>query len=331
MTRLRRETLGTLALAMTGLVLTAGAGCRSKTQPSADGSASALTVSSSAPRPALAVGDELIVKDTIGEFRLARIVQVNDASVLCEFAADRSKAEIPKDLVARVSASGYEPGVNEFVICQTTVSHWEGCHVQQRTGETFVVRDESGVTRTLEAAKIVQPSPTMAQRIKQRFEQNTTRDRPRTAERSVAANTNQAVSAPAHNTAAAATAAATVPVAEPAPPYEPRPGDEVLAKREDGSWYAGRIRRLTPTKVHVVWDDKQPWSQCEYGDVVQKPSNPAQVEPGQRVLAASKPSGKWEYFQVREVDKRHAIVEDSNGEQRKVRRRDMLVVDTRTP
>lgn len=294
-----------LAIAVVA-ALGAAASCKSASAPTNDAAVEGAEHADTL-RDTVSVGDEVVVQDDIAVFRHGRVLQVTESGVNCEFSADRSSAQIPSSRVVRLSNDVKVPWKQgDWGVCKTSPSHWEGCAIVHVNNDTIDVLDESSARHRLAPSEIARPTEVMIATIKKRYRGD------------VASAMAQVPSVSA--------SALLVPKVPPPAQYEPKPGDEVLAKRDDGQWYGGRVRRITPTKVHVVWDDKQPWSQFDYGVVLPKPSTLAQVQPGQQVLAPTKTKGKWETFRVKETQGRHVILLDDQQQERKVRLRDVLVV-----
>jgi len=108
------------------------------------------------------------------------------------------------------------------------------------------------------------------------------------------------------------------------PAWEARPGEEIVARYDDGSWRGGKVRRLTPTTIHVSWEDRSPLSIREPSHVAPKPKTPHAVAPGQTVLVRPRKGAIWDCGLVEKTDSKGVVVIDKDGGSRKARAVDVL-------
>lgn len=273
-------------------------GCQAKKAQEQIVEASEETDAGSPSEGRLAVGDSVVVESEEASFWSGRVVQVEGSKVVYEYGSGPSKGEAERDKVYAVEASsGVKDG--DFVICQTGPGMWNGCLVKRVNGGAYVAEDCWGKPYNLTASQVIVPSSEARARIETKHHE---------------------ASKPREFLKAAKGAG------DPWRPeaWSPRPGEDIVAKFTDSSWYGGRIRRVTPTKVHIAWDDRMPPSERDYGDVAPRPSKPVTVQEGQYVIGRPRKGAKWDYFLVETVDDKGVLLVDKDGEKKKVKKRDVI-------
>jgi hypothetical protein len=289
------------AVAVTVLGLVLSNGC-AKDKP-VDQVSSAPSSSAPAPRPEpraeVSVGDTVVVESGDATFVSGRVVKVADG-VTYEQGSRKATAQSPKDRVYPVTSDqASKVSVNDFAVCRTAPTTWTGCLVKQQRQAVLEVEDALGKVYELPTADVLALREEARERIGRKHKEMAD-----------------------HRDFFAAVSRAK----QPARPegWEARPGDEIVARHDDGSWRGGRIRRLTPTKVHVSWDDKSPLSERDPAEVAPKPKKPQEVLPGQMVLARPRKGTVWDFFRVESVDGKGVVIVDRDGGSRKARKSDVI-------
>lgn len=250
------------------------------------------------------VGDHVVVESEEASFWSGRVVQADGSKVVYEYGSGPSKGEAEMDKVYAVEASAsMEAKEGDFVICQTGPGTWNGCLIKRVNGGAYVSEDGWGNPYNLTASQVIVPSSEARARIESK---------------------HHAGSKSREFLKAAKEAG------DPWRPegWSPRPGEDIVAKFTVASWYGGRIRRVTPTKVHIAWDDRMPPSERDYGDVAPRPSKPLAVREGQYVIGRPRKGAKWDFFLVEAVDDKGVLLVDKDGEKKKVKKRDVIPLGT---
>lgn len=304
MIRARTSTAGFI---VTGLVLVLSA-CdkdeKQNGQPVAAPSASAPTRATTDHRHAIAEGDAVVVESGDATYWEGKVVKVESEQVTYEYGTNRSTGEAPRDRVYVVT-QGHRTVAQEgdVAICKTGPASWNPCEVKRVADATYMAEDASGKTHTLSASEIVVPNEGGKARLLERFE-----------------------AASKHRDFLRAARSAGPPRRPDG--WTPKPGDEVVAKFTDASWYGGRIRRLTPHRIHIAWDDKSAPSERDYGEVAPKPETASEVEVGEYVLGRPRRGTRWDYYHVESVDDTGVLLVDKDGRKRRVRKSDVIPLGT---
>ncbi|MDZ4064931.1 MAG: hypothetical protein U1E22_09730, partial [Coriobacteriia bacterium] len=252
----------------------------------------------------IAAGDSVVVENEESSFWSARVVRVDGSKIVYEYGSGQSKGETEQDKVYAVGAgSASVAGEGEFAICQTGPGAWNGCMIKRVNGGAYVAEDFWGKSYNLTVSQVIVPRSEARGRIESKHRE---------------------ASKPREFLKAASGAG------DPWRPegWSPRPGEDIVAKFTDASWYGGRIRRVTPTKVHIAWDDRMPPSERDYGDVAPRPSKPIAVREGQYVIGRPRKGAKWDYFLVESVDDKGVVLVNKDGEKKKVKQRDVIPLGT---
>lgn len=293
---------GAFALGV-GIILT---GCdeeKKAPEPAAQPPASTSTATSgpsSDQRSEIKKGDAVIVESGTAVYWAGKVVEVDGDKVKYEYGTNRSQGESERDRVY-VVASDHRTVAREddVAVCKTGPTNWNPCEIKRVDRGSYIADDLWGKMHTLEASEIVVPNEAGRERLREKLEE-----------------ANQ------HRAFVQAARAAGWPRRPEG--WTPRPGDDVVAKFTDASWYGGRIRRLTPTKIHIAWDDKSEPSQRDHDEVVPKPEAAQEVEAGQYVLGRPRRGTLWDYFRVESVDEKGVVIVDKDGRKRKVRQSDVI-------
>jgi hypothetical protein len=295
MTRFRTA----LAVTLLGLVLTNGCAKDKPVDQVASAPASSAPAPPAEPRPEVSVGDTVVVESGDATFVSGRVVKVADG-VTYEHGPRKATAQSPNDRVYPVASDQpSKVNVNDFAVCKTAPHTWTGCLVKGERQGGLEVEDALGKSYELPTTDVLALRVEARERIGRKHKEMAD-----------------------HRDFFAAVSRAK----QPARPegWVARPGDEIVARHDDGTWRGGRIRRLTPTKVHVSWDDKSPLSERDPAEVAPKPKKAQDVQPGQMVLARPRKGTVWDFFRVESVDGKGVVIVDRDGASRKARKSDVI-------
>lgn len=251
-----------------------------------------------------AAGDSVVVENEEGSFWAARVVREEGSKIVYEYGSGQSKGEAERDKVYAIGARAETVArEGDFAICQVGPGTWNGCLVKRVNGGAYVAEDFWGKPFNLTVSQVIVPSSETRARIESKHRE---------------------ASKPREFLKAASAAG------DPWRPegWSPRPGEDIVAKFTDSSWYGGRIRRVTPTKVHIAWDDRMPPSERDYGDVAPRPSKPIAIREGQYVIGRPRKGARWDFFLVESVDDKGVLLVNKDGEKKKVKGRDVIPLGT---
>ncbi len=289
------------AVTLTSLGLALASGCKKDKPVDPVSVAPSATAPAALPEPApqLSVGDAVVVESDDATFVSGRVIKVAE-QVAYEHGPRKATAQSSKDRVYLVVPTpGSEVNVNDFAVCKTTPTTWTGCLVKREGQGVLEVEDALGKAYELPTTDVLSLRKEAQERIGRKYKDMAD-----------------------HRDFFAAVSRARRPVRPEG--WEARPGDEIVARHDDGTWRAGRIRRLTPTKVHVSWDDKSPLSHRDPAEVAPRPKKPQEVEPGQMVIARPRRGTVWDFFRVQSVDDKGVVIVDRDGASRKARKGDLI-------
>ena len=190
-----------------------------------------------------------------------------------------------------------------MAVCKTATASWNPCEVKRVADATYMAEDAVGKMHTLSAAEIVVPNEGGKTRLVEKLnDANKHREFLRAARRAGPPRRPEG--------------------------WTPKPGDEVVAKFTDASWYGGRIRRMTPDRIHIAWDDKSTPSERDYDEVAPKPEKASEVEAGGYVLGRPRRGTRWNFYRVESVDETGVLLVDKDGRKRRVRKSDIIPLGT---
>ena len=244
------------------------------------------------------MGENVLVEKEDGQFVQGRVVKDGDP-ITVEYGGRKTKIRVSDDRVYGLGSRAAAVTINDFAACKTAPDTWVGCLIKQVASGRVEVEDAQGKTYDLAEGDVVGLREETRRRIGQKHKELSE-----------------------HRDFFAAMNQQTRPYQPPG--WEPKPGDEVVARHEDGSWRGGRIRRITPTNVHVSWDDKSPLSIREAREVTPKPKKPQDVQPGQMVLARPRKGSVWELYRVQSIDAKGVLIVDQDGRSRKARKSELI-------
>ncbi|PIE05554.1 MAG: hypothetical protein CSA75_04135, partial [Sorangium cellulosum] len=206
------------------------------------------------------VGDLVVVESGKANFWEGKVLRVEGSTVVYEYGVNRAKGEAEIHRVY-VLKEGRQTAAktNDMAVCKTGPAAWNACEIKRLERGVFVADDVWGKAHELNALDVIFPNEATRGRIKEKLGR-----------------------ASGHRDFINAAKAAGLPRKPEG--WQPRPGDDIVAKFTDSSWYGGRIRRLTPTKIHVAWDDKSKPSERNHEQVAPKPKEAFEVREGQYVL-----------------------------------------------
>lgn len=288
-----------VAVTLLGLVLTNGCSKDKPADQVSSAPSSSATAAPTKPAPEVAVGDMVVVESGDASFVSGRVVKVAEG-VTYEHGPRKATAQSPKDRVYPVASDrASKVNANDFAVCRTAPNTWTGCLVKRERQGVLEVEDALGKSYELTTKEVLALREEARERIGLKHKEMADH-------RDFFAQVSRAK--------------------QPARPegWEARPGDEIVARHDDGSWRGGRIRRLTPTKVHVSWDDKSPLSERDPAEVTPKPKKAQDVKPGQMVLARPRKGTVWDFFRVESVDGKGVVIVDRDGGSRKARKSDVI-------
>ncbi len=245
-------------------------------------------------------GQKVIVESGTATYWSGIVVKVGDPKVTYRYGTNDSTGEADRNRVY-VVPPGHQTvaRADDVAVCDAAPEGWVPCLVKRVDGGKYLVDDVHGNTRTLVSSKIIVPNEGARARLRAKLDE-----------------------AFEHRDFVRAARAAGPPRLPEG--WTPRPGDDVVAKFTDASWYGGRIRRLTPTKIHIAWDDKSSPSERNHDEVAPKPEKAQDVREGQYVLGRPRKGTRWDYHRVERVDDRGVVIVDKDGRKRKVRKSDVV-------
>lgn len=262
------------------------------------------------PRPAsdqveeIAVGDAVIVESGMADFWSGKVTKVDGKTVTYEYGSNRSLGESEKARVYVLAPNrSTAAGQDDVAVCKTGPTSWMACEIKRVERGVYVVEDPWGKPHNLSANEVVWPNEACRERIKSKLQKE--------AKNREFVNAGKSAGNPRRPDG-----------------WTPRPGDEIVARFTDSSWYGGRIRRVTPTKVHIMWDDKSTPSERNHDEVAPKPKEACEVREGQYVLARPRRGTRWDYHRVESVDDKGVVLVDQEGRKRKVDKSDLIPLGT---
>jgi hypothetical protein len=246
------------------------------------------------------VGDQVVVEVEAASFWSGKVTNVKGSEVTYEYGSNRSKRKATRDTVyvlaprhVTVARSG------DYAVCRTGHASWSPCTIKDVIGAMYTAEDQWGKVHNLGASDIIAPREPTRDNVKAKLE-GQANDR-------VFLDAARAAGAPQRPEG-----------------WTPQPGDDVVALFEGSSWYGGRVRRVTPNKVQVAWDDNSKPSDRDYDEVAPKPETPQQVSVGQYVVARPRSGSLWDYYRVDSVEGDKVVLVDKNAAKRSVKTRDVL-------
>jgi hypothetical protein len=298
---------GTAGLIAMGLILIAS-GCdkdrKDDVAPMAASPSGSAAGPSNDQREQIKVGDDIVVESGSATFWAGKVVKLEDSKVVYEYGSNRSTGEAERDRVYVVAEDHRTVAhTDDLAICKTDPTSWNPCVVKREQQGAFLIDDSFGKEQKLSASEVIVPNAESRARIKEKLDK-----------------------AFKHRDFVHAARAAGLPRRPDG--WTPRPGDEIVAQFTDSSWYGGRIRRLTPTKIHIAWDDKSTPSERNHDEVAPKPEAPQEVREGQYVLGRPRRGSRWDYYLVVSVDERGVVLLDKEGRKRKVKKSDVIALGT---
>ena len=255
------------------------------------------------PPTAAAIGNEIIIETNNATFSTGTIVSSGD-QITYEHPPRKKTSQAPKDRVYVIGTTRTTKLQNgEHAACKTGTSQWSGCMIVSDSTTNVEVQDALGKTSTLEPTDVIALRPDAQERVR-----------------------NWMLEYAGHREFLADASCPNKPTRPSG--WEARPGEEVVALYDDGTWRTGRVRRLTPTNIHISWEDKSPPSIRTTENVVPKPKKPQTITQGQRALARPRKGSIWTCCLVEKVENNTVLIVDSNGTSRKARTSDIIPVES---
>ena len=287
-----------------GLSVASG-GCRegqkaSGTTGTASSREPVLKVADNDQQPVISEGDRVVVESGEATFWAGKVTKVDEAEITYEYGSNKSSSKAPKEKVYVVVANHKTNAkAGDHAICQTGATSWNPCLIKAINNGVYVATDQWGKDHNLGASEILLPNAGTKKNIGDTLAE-----------------------AAKHRGFIEAAKGSGAPMRPEG--WIPRPGDDVVAMFTASSWYGGRIRRVTPTKVQIAWDDKTTPSERNHDEVAPKPSDKQEISPGQFVLARPAKGTLWDFHRVETVEDESVVVVDKDGNKRTVKTSDLI-------
>jgi len=242
-------------------------------------------------------GDRVVVEQTAAEFFEGRVLGVDGTMLRVETLEGDSKS-VAKSDVYRLPAAGRKLGAGELAVCSPSPAKWVACRVESVKGQGLLAKDLDGHPLSLDAARVLAPTPVTLLNLERRFA--------RARERANFAD-------------------AVLRAGAPRAPRSWRPsGKERVVARQDGSWFSARVREVEDDGVSVEWSSDGRVSRIAASDLVPEPPWGLAPERGTLALVRpDEPTHAWKPVRIVSAGPDY-VVENAGGERHNAALRDLV-------